>query len=191
MAFKYEKNYFRKNRGALPPTAIQKLKDARCPITIRLMWGGEYVDYGFGPQNLYPIQGSAQKIDNGYAREMSVAGFSKLVRSATEIAILGIEDPHDLPPACRKWFDEVKIVKYKDYKKMIQDLHEKGIVEVCPTKNILSTSGLKFRWLSEPEFSIYGSHFYEVDSLGTTLFKNLSQAVEKEWSCLKGDTQDS
>lgn len=83
---------------------------------------------------------------------------------------------------------ETKIIQYVSYPQTITDLEKLKFVSVEPSTNFLRVDERKFRF-EEKSFEIVPSlreyqDFYEVDSLGTYFFEDLSKNVVELWICV-------
>ena len=78
-------------------------------------------------------------------------------------------------------FHEVKVRTYIDYSWIITDLEENGFVDICPSENILRTDERRFMLTPKsktfPNLGSYIGQTFEVDSLGTSFYPELSEGI--------------
>jgi len=84
-------------------------------------------------------------------------------------------------------FNFVQVTNYLDYPKMVTDLKERGWLTTCESQNILRTDERRFTLRKEAvavvkELEDYTGETYEVDSLGTSFWDDLSKGIERLWS---------
>lgn len=142
------------------------------------------------PIGLYPVNGSYSLLGRGvseYSIDIKVYAleeFCKISKNAQEVVAMKV--PLDKPTSpgfiYKDLFHEVKVMKYTDYSWIITDLEKHGFVDTFPSENSLRTDERRFRLNSKsemviPDLAPYIGKTYEVDSLGTTFFPELSKGV--------------
>ena len=79
-------------------------------------------------------------------------------------------------------FHEVKVRSYTDYAWIITDLEKNGFVDTYPSENILRTDERRFTLKPKsetinPDLRSYIGQTFEVDSLGTSFYSELSEGI--------------
>ena len=183
MAFRTERVYLSHsspNKTEIK-NVIEKIKEVylgEVEARFRIEWGGEYLDLRITEDNIIiPDRGSRSIFSSSvffttYEPETLV----KILKNATRFSVF--EGPKQVDLTSFTFFDTIKILRYKDYPRMICDLEKAGKVIVTTSNNLLSVSGKVFRFLNH---SKYGVIYYEVDSIGTSIFKDLTEDIEKMW----------
>ncbi len=168
MALKCEKIYVFKKPTKQIMTSLENVK-------FRLTWGGEYLDFRFNESKNYilPETGSTSLLNKMTIRPYTIKLFIDLSKKASEFMVFGGKELQSADSVIIRW--------YIDYHRMIADLEEKGKIITGKSTNVLSISSLRFLFTDPENKKIFGSTFYEFDSLGTTMFTELSAAIEKLW----------
>lgn len=198
MAKKFEIHYARSlvsDDGSCDMTIDQMKTMVKYSSQIRGVWGEEYVDFHIEEDTIYPICGSFNLL--GYAetgkkvavKDYSFEEFIEMLKStsATEFA-LTMTTPEG-PVQSRelsKIFNRARISRFTDYSKIVTDLEERGWLITCPSQNILRTDERRFTLSPHVEdvcssLKEYIGEMYEVDSLGTGFWTELTKGVEKLW----------
>ena len=196
MAWRFENVYERniKVRGLDPSKlkviikVVEPFSEHPRPPKFRLNWGAEYGEFLLKGGSLLPTQGTNAVIDRKMvlARPYSPEQFSKLATSCNSLQLLE-RDASGLSFLTKNdYFDLVKIVSSKDYPKMVEDLEKEGYLKIIPSQNYLATDPRRFK-LAPKSVDIteslreYGDTYYEIDSLGTTFFSQMSLSIEELW----------
>jgi hypothetical protein len=161
---------------------LKKDEDIKQPI-IRLNWGAEYVDFSISDprrEYLFPQEGTTKGFQMTGVKEYKLREFHKLMSNCTRIQLF----EKDLNLELGKYFDKAKIFHYKDYPRMITDLEEEKCVETIKSQNIMTVDGRRFKVTKKGESLVPGLErhcFFEVDSLGTSMFIEMSKNIENLW----------
>lgn len=138
-------------------------------ITLHRNW--EYVSFTVDPdiKSFYPEYGSTSTLDTWvFAKRYGEDEFFSLVQDSDGVTCVR----SCLEEEIRTMFPKFRVIKEIDYVKIVKDMEAKGYLTTRESTNYLSTSGLKFS-LGEKE--------YEVDCLGTTMFRDLTEEIIKRW----------
>ena len=151
---------------------------------ITLYWGAEYVHFVKFREILYPSEGSSSILGimiplMGY----DIAHFKNLLEEKKPSNILVFYE-NLLSNKMLEIFDVGVVEPYKDYSEAITYLEEKGYVATIPSISDLRTDERRFSFLPKvydilsPELvEKYGERVFEVDSLGSSFFKELSDLI--------------
>ena len=194
MARKFEFHYTRLLRES--PLTVEDLRSViPHASSLRSSWGSEYIDFQHDEDVIYPNQGSIDVLSNpdigiGFSTGAcySPEEFCHFLqeKEATEFTIIRCSDDI-IQTQPGRIFHYVKITSYTDYPKMISDLEEKGVVTTFPSSNILCCDERKFSFVpgridGVEEIEGYQQSTFEVDSLGTSFWPELTDGVEKLWT---------
>lgn len=192
MAFRYEKIYGTDssktvyeilNKICENMNITTETEDLRYPI-IRLSWGSEYVDFIISNPSrklLFPQEGSEIVFRKWV--QIKEYTFEEFYRLTPRTYLQVFEQ--DFKLELDKYFKKIQINRYDDYPRMITDLENEEVVETIPSNNIMATDRRRFKFLpkiKEIEQKAYTNEFYEVDTLGSSLFQELSHYVTSSWS---------
>lgn len=142
------------------------------------------------PIGLYPTNGSYSLLGRGVSEHSidikvyNLKEFCKISKNSQEVVAMKIpfNRQTSLGNIYKDLFHEVKVIKYTDYSWIITDLEEHGFVDTFPSENFLKTDERRFILNSKsekviPDLAPYIGKTYEVDSLGTTFFPDLSKGI--------------
>jgi len=166
---------------------------------VRLVWGGEYVDFHYEKPTggeiegfFYPTWGSTNLL--GYSKRSSVIikeytlfEFVRLAKSATQFVLLSVVSHEPLSWEISSLFTFIKVRRFEDFPRMVTELKQRGLLITSESMNLLQIDPRKFTLKSEaeeiiPSLGNYIGETYEVDSLGTAFFETLSRDVKELWS---------
>lgn len=157
---------------------------------IKLVWPDEkYIEFKyaknsefFNPEcGFYPQNGSWEILGiNVEVKKYSLKEFLVLCKSSEKIIALDIDTSNI--GLCNELFQNSNVTWYTDYSQLVSFLEKNGYLTTYITENWLSVDGRKFKLNKKSSDTIkllknYNS-FYEVDSLGTTLFIELTKTLE-------------
>jgi len=198
MARKFEQHYVRSITDPSRELVVDDLKTAlECADDFRAVWGGEYVEFHHEEGVIYPTGGSfgllgcteaGMKVD---VKEYTPEEFCELLRdtNATEFVLIFVSEGGvpQKDSSLASIFNYVQVTNYLDYPKMVTDLKERGWLTTCESQNILRTDERRFTLRKEAvtvvkELEDYTGETYEVDSLGTTFWDDLTKGIERLWS---------
>ncbi len=156
-----------------------------------LFWEGQFFVFEYEGGFVHPINGSADIVGIGkdyrvQPKSYDLKEFVSLLQTCSK-SLICFPDGFQVNPL---EFRSVKIIRHKDYPKMITDLEKSNYIATNKSKNILSTDGRAFKLLStieEDYLKEYVGKEYEVDCLGTAFCKIMSDDIEKFYKthCLK------
>ena len=150
---------------------------------IRLNWGAEYVDFSISDprrEYLFPQEGTTNGLSRTEIKERRLRDFHGLMSTCTSIQLF----EKDMDLELGKYFDKAKIFHYKDYPRMISDLEKEGCVETIKSQNIMTVDGRRFKVTKKGKSLVPGLErhcYFEVDSLGTSMFIEMSKNIENLW----------
>ncbi len=194
MAKKFETHYIQLLGSDKPSfLSVDDLKLAiHYSSEIRGVWGEEYVDFHIEKGVIYPTKGSFNLLGCSEARmtvgikEYSLEEFIGMLKrtSATKFILLVVNNK---PIELAKIFTCIQITYSIDYPKMVTDLERRRWLSTCRSLNVLSTDERRFTLKAGAEkidirLKDYISETYEVDSLGTSFWDDLTKGIEKLWS---------
>jgi hypothetical protein len=140
---------------------------------------------------LYPTGGSYQLLGRNISKNSidikiyNLVEFCELSKKATEFIVMNIQQENEYKLENSKYinfFHTTKIKKYIDYSHIITELEKVDIINTFPSENILRTDERRFvlNPISKkinPNISEYIGKTYEVDSLGTLFYSELSEEI--------------
>ena len=157
-------------------------------VKFRLQWGGEYLDFRLNEPKDYiiPEKGSVSLLNSSkLIVPYTIKSFINLSKGASKFMVFGATLSKNISAI----FDCIGLVSYKDWSRMISDLEKEGKVITVKSLNVLSESGLRFSFKDSANIKVFGPSLYEFDSLGTTMFVELGDAIETLWKTVK-DAQE-
>lgn len=161
------------------------------PPMFRIEWGGEFLNLRMASKEiLVPYEGSARLFGSQkFMIPLTPAAFTFLAKDATKVMVF--EGRRRTNLLTTNFFDTVRVIHYIDYIMMVSELEIKRKLTVHKSTNILSTSGLRFKFQDPADIAKYGAEPYEVDSLGTSIFAHISKTIEDMWreNCPDPSTQ--
>jgi len=159
---------------------------------ITLLWGAEYVHFVNVKKHMCPQEGSSSLLGivvplMGYNSN----NFIDLIKSAKPSNILFYGSPEKgLSDSMIKIFKTTTTTMYKDYPEAITYLERDGFVTTYPSISDLRTDDRRFSILPKAigvlcSLKKYENNSFEVDSLGTIFFSELSELIEELVHVLK------
>ena len=158
--------------------------DVDVESAIKLFGGGKI------PIGLFPSSGSYSLLGRGVSSNSidikiyNLKEFCELSRRFNELVSMNIpfsKSSNSLGFIYKDLFDDVKVVPYADYSWIITDLEKNGYVTTHQSENILRTDERKFTLTKKcegyPNLESYVGKTFEVDSLGTSFHKELTQGI--------------
>lgn len=136
----------------------------------------EYIDPGFYPQTgSWEILGTSVEL-----KKYDLESFIKLYDTATMLVAIDIDTSN--VGLCNELFESSTVTWYTDYPKLVNFLDNRGYLSTYISENWLSVDQRKFKINNKakeiiPYLKNFGG-WYEVDSLGTTLFIDLTRSLE-------------
>lgn len=178
---------------------------------IRLEWDAEYVDFRYVStssdpdvkytvsalrilieEGLFPTEGSFSLLGGKNSivqvKPYSIEEFCTLCKNASTLSII-VDDLREIDN-CKDIFGLVHIKPYVDYSELISILEKGKLLTTFPSTTYLSVDGRRFALSPcvteyNPLLQKYIGENYEVDSLGTGFFKDLTEEVVKLLICFK------
>lgn len=198
MLYKYTKFYISLTKHInLTKDDILNILHTESVNIIRLLWGEEYVEFIFEDEKIYPIEGSTSIIGFSPHHKVSpvqhnIDEFLELIKTCSKFILIPNDDK-TISEECEKFFDVVRIHRVEDYSSMVTELEKYGYVETVRSTNIMAVDERKFM-LTEKAYSAlnhliiegkdkkinilrYANIAYEVDTLGTSLFSELTDII--------------
>ena len=152
---------------------------------VRIFWGGEYIDFMFSSEQFLPQSGSVRILNNrNLTRSLNYQDFMDLANGSDQVSIFINHDQKYI-----EIFDKVNFYYYTDYLQTINDLRKSNKVIVEDSLNVISKSGKRFKFNKIVHQLKYGNDFFEVDSLGTRIFKEMTEEVENMWKNMFKDQE--
>lgn len=136
----------------------------------------KYIDPGFYPQTgSWEILGTTIEI-----KKYDPETFIELYNKSTMLVAADIDTSN--VGSCNELFESSNVTWYTDYPTLVSFLDGKGYISTYISENWLSIDQRKFKINNKakeiiPYLKNYGE-LYEVDSLGTTLFIDLTRSLE-------------
>jgi len=137
---------------------------------------------------LYPVDGSYSLLGRGVSQNSidlkiyNLKEFCEISKKAQELVAMGCNEVSIPGSAGKDLFHKVKVRSYIDYPWIITDLEKNGFLNTFPSENILRTDERRFNIKSKsaiinPDLSSYIGQTFEVDSLGTSFYSELSEGI--------------
>ena len=149
---------------------------------IVLFWGAQFVSFEYEEDLVHPIKSSFGIIGSGYEirlKSYTLNEFESLLKTCSKFYFC-FDNSFKVPPTL---FSNIKIIKYKDFPKMITELEKVDILTTAKSNNVLRTDERNFKLCSEAEKYVhipdkYMDREYEVDCLGSNFCLTLSGKIE-------------
>lgn len=164
--------------------------------TLQVKWSNEYVYFKkINKTTLTPTSGSFHLIGNYRdhpvkVKDYSLQGFCQMIKetNATELVLI-LEGILSLTEKefIGNNFNEVKVSFIYDYSKMVTDLEKIGYITTQQSKSFICNDNRQFALTNKVNkisgFAMknYIGNLYEVDSLGSSFWKKLSEGVKDLW----------
>lgn len=157
---------------------------------IKLIWKEKYVifkyakpeDDEFSLKGFYPYCGSWELIGSFIeVKTYTHKEFLEMYKSSDKMVAIDVDTSH--LGTCDELFCSSEMQWYIDYSKLVSFLEEKKCLKTYLSENWLSVDGRKFKLRSiaagyVPSLKEYLNSWYEVDSLGTIMFCDLTKLLE-------------
>jgi|LakMenEpi03Aug12_release.lakeMendotaPanAssembly.Ray.scaffolds.fasta_scaffold06067_16 hypothetical protein len=164
---------------------------------IKLMWNKYFIEFQYSKnespespmKGFYPYSGSWEIL--GVTVEIKVYSnleFIKLYETSTQLIAIDVDTSNI--GTCNELFQKSDVIWLTNYSKLISFLESNNYVRTKYTENWLSVDGRKFKIEKRaiehvPLLSSYIENYYEVDSLGTRLFEELTSFLEMLCECIQ------
>ena len=158
---------------------------------IRLLWGDKYAEFkyakdpedkSFPMKGFYPHTGSNDILGEVVKIKLYTSPeFLNLYTSSDFLVALDVDTSN--VGACNELFSSSNVTWYTDYSQLVTYLENSKYLRTKQTENWLSVDGRKFKLNKKfvecvPQLETYSQTYYEVDSLGTSLFSELTKFME-------------
>jgi hypothetical protein len=164
---------------------------------IKLMWNKYFIEFQYSKneseespmRGFYPYSGSWEIL--GVTVEIKVYSnleFIKLYDTSTQLIAIDVDTSNI--GTCNELFQRSDVIWLTNYSKLISFLESNSYVHTKYTENWLSVDGRKFKIEKRaleyvPLLSNYIGTYYEVDSLGTRMFEELTSFLEMLCECIQ------
>ncbi len=159
---------------------------------IRLTLGNEYVSFVYDKNEdlLYPTEGNIEffmkyiRIQDYNTKEF----YTLLCEVKLDMIYIYLKNMEDIPSDINNL--KLKIVRLDNHSKTITDLEKIGYVNTFLSNNIMAVDKRRFKIQKEAikyvkELDFYLNRTYEVDSLGTSFFLELTTYIKRLWKIVK------
>jgi len=150
---------------------------------IYLFWGGFYICFQCEGSKFHPLNGTPNILNEIEMKPYSLRDMKDLSDGCERIEV---EIGKKLGRSNKELFDKVKIHKFRNYSKIIDDLQKSGFIAVEKSTCFLATDPRKFMLFEKvvdiiPELKKEINIMYEVDCLGSSLFVDLTKTIIELW----------
>lgn len=151
---------------------------------ITLLWGAEFCNFEREENTVYPMEGSNVILGTLIPLvNYNTNNFCQLIKE-TKPSSISVCTLTDLPNSMKSLFDSAKSVKYYDYSQMITSLEAKGYISCLRSSSFLCNDERRFVVLEKvcgvvKDLGKYVNQAYEVDSLGSAFFDELSCLIRE------------
>lgn len=181
---------------------------------LKLVWESGEVEFNYAkpsgdpysPKGFYPSTGTWDILgcyEEGFSHKESIIPtntveiktytneeFIKLC--GTAVSLVALDADTSRVGLCNELFQKSDVTWYTDYSKLISFLEEKKYLSTIKSENWLSIDERKFKINQKavkiiPLLGDYSQVYYEVDSLGTSLFKEFTNLMEVLYDYIQKD----
>lgn len=161
---------------------------------IKLIWNDYFIEFKYSNDDIpqkgfYPHRGSWELL--GVSIEIkiyTIKEFIELYNTSSYLVAMNVDTSNI--GICNELFQKSDVTWLTNYPKLISFLEDSGYVRTKYTENWLSIDGRKFKIekiATEyiPQLGSYTNTYYEVDSLGTSIFVELTSYLEMLCECIQ------